>query len=149
MWTVDARRRYAWTRRKEGLRLADQEWAILKPLLPHQASMGRPWKHTRRTLLDAILHILRTGCPWSALPDWAPPRSTVYELVPMPGGRRLVGAASPCTADGSPANTKGATRARRSALLIARQSAHQHSGHVGDLAEHVRMTLARPCQRLE
>ena len=28
MWTVDARRRYAWTRRKEGLRLIDQEWAI-------------------------------------------------------------------------------------------------------------------------
>ena len=54
MWTVDARRRYAWTRRKAGLRLTDQEWAILKPLLPHQASMGRPWKHTRRTLFDAI-----------------------------------------------------------------------------------------------
>ena len=79
MWTVDARRRYAWTRRKEGLRLTDQEWAILKPLLPHQASMGRPWKYTRRTLLDAILHLLRTGCSWSALPDWAPPRSTVYD----------------------------------------------------------------------
>src|SRR6185312_9269322 len=28
---------------------------------------------------DAIVHLLRTGCAWSALPDWAPPRSTVYE----------------------------------------------------------------------
>jgi putative transposase len=29
--------------------------------------------------MDTILHLLRTGCPWSALPGWAPPRSTVYE----------------------------------------------------------------------
>ena len=41
--------------------------------------MGRPWKHTLRPVLDAILHLLRTGCAWSALPDWAPPRSTVYD----------------------------------------------------------------------
>ena len=69
MWTDGARQQYAWTRRKEGLRLTDPEWALLQPLLPRQASMGRPWKHTLRTLLDAILHLLRTGCPWSASPD--------------------------------------------------------------------------------
>jgi putative transposase len=78
MWTAEARQRYAWTR-KEGLRLTEPEWALLEPLLPRQVSLGRPWKHTLRTILDAILHVLRTGCAWSALPDWAPPRSTVYE----------------------------------------------------------------------
>jgi transposase len=62
-----------------GLRLTDPEWALLEPLLPQQASMGRPWKHTLRTILDAILHLLRMGCAWSALPNWAPPRSTVYD----------------------------------------------------------------------
>jgi hypothetical protein len=45
-----------------GLRLTDPEWALLEPLLPQQASMGRPWKHTLRTILDAILHLLRTLC---------------------------------------------------------------------------------------
>ena len=79
MWTADARRRYAWTRRREGLRLTDREWALLKPLLPEPATIGRPWKHALRVVLDAILHLLRTGCAWSALPDWAPPRSTVYD----------------------------------------------------------------------
>jgi transposase len=79
MWTDEARHQYAWTRRKGGLRLTDPEWALLEPLLPQQASMGRPWKHALRTILDAILHLLRTGCAWSALPDWAPPRSTVYD----------------------------------------------------------------------
>ena len=62
-----------------GLRLTDAEWALVKPHLPQHTSLGRPWKHTLRTILDAILHLLRTGCPWSALPEWAPPRSTVYE----------------------------------------------------------------------
>ena len=85
MWTAEARQRYAWTRRKEGPRLTDPEWALLEPLLPQQASMGRPWKHPLRTILDAILHLMRTGCAWSELPDWAPPRSTVYEWF-----RRLV-----------------------------------------------------------
>jgi putative transposase len=85
MWTAAARQRYAWTRRKEGARLTDPEWALLEPLLPRQASVGRPWKHPLRTIMDAILHLLRTGCSWSALPDWAPPRSTIYEWF-----RRLV-----------------------------------------------------------
>ena len=79
MWTTEARQRYAWTRREEGLRLTEPEWALLEPLLPQQTSLGRPWKHTLRTILDAILYLLRTGCPWSALPDRAPPRSTVCE----------------------------------------------------------------------
>jgi transposase len=78
MWTAGARQRYGWTRRREGPRLTDPEWALLEPLLPPQASMGRPWKHPLRTILDAIFHLMRTGCAWSALPDWAPPRSTVY-----------------------------------------------------------------------
>ena len=77
MWTPEMRQRYSWTRRKEGLRLTDQEWAVIAPLLPQHDKMGCPWK--LRTIVDAIVHLLRTGCAWSALPDWAPPRSTVYE----------------------------------------------------------------------
>ncbi len=62
MWTAETRQRYAWTRRKEGPRLTDPEWALLERLLPRQASMGRPWRHTLRSILDAILLLLRTGC---------------------------------------------------------------------------------------
>src|SRR3954468_14245180 len=79
MWTPEMRRRYSWTRREEGLHLTDEEWAVIEPLLPEHDKMGCPWKHGLRTIMDAIVHLLRTGCPWSALPDWAPPRSTVYE----------------------------------------------------------------------
>ena len=55
------------------------EWALIKPLLPQHSKLGRPWTHELRTVLDAILHLLRTGCAWSALPHWAPPRSTIYD----------------------------------------------------------------------
>ena len=34
MWTTQARQRYAWTRRKEGLRFTNAEWALIEPLLP-------------------------------------------------------------------------------------------------------------------
>ena len=89
MWAVEARW-YAWTRRNEGLRLTDPEWAVLEPLLPRQARFGRPWKHAPRAILDAVLHLLRTSCAWSAMPDWAPPLSTVYEWFRrLADGRRL------------------------------------------------------------
>jgi hypothetical protein len=42
--------RYSWTRRKEGIRLTDPEWALIEPLLPEPASIGRPWKHGRGRL---------------------------------------------------------------------------------------------------
>lgn len=79
MSTTQARRRYAWTQRKEGPRLTDAEWALIEPLLPQHSKLGRPWTHERRTVLDAILYLLRTGCAWSALPAWALPRSTVHD----------------------------------------------------------------------
>ena len=40
MWTAEARQRYGLTRRKNGLRLTDPEWALLEPLLPQHTSMG-------------------------------------------------------------------------------------------------------------
>jgi hypothetical protein len=58
MWTTEARQRYAWTRRQEGLRLTNKEWALFEPLLPKSGSTGRPWKHPLRVVLDAILHLL-------------------------------------------------------------------------------------------
>jgi Putative transposase of IS4/5 family (DUF4096) len=34
-----------------------------------------------RAAMNAILHLLRTGCPWRYLPrDSFPPRSTVYNI---------------------------------------------------------------------
>jgi putative transposase len=58
--------------------LTDAEWAILAPLVPPAKPGGRPPRHTRRELIDAMSYVLRTGCAWRQLPHDLPPWQTVY-----------------------------------------------------------------------
>jgi transposase len=58
--------------------LSDAEWALVEPLLPAAAEGGRPKKHPRRDVVDAILYVVRAGCAWRALPADFPPWQTVY-----------------------------------------------------------------------
>ena len=81
MWTEEHRRIY----RREGAGypsdLRDAEWARLEPLIPAALPGGRPRKTDMRAAMNAILYLLRTGCPWRYLPrDSFPPRSTVYNI---------------------------------------------------------------------
>jgi putative transposase len=58
--------------------LTDAEWALLQPLLPADARTGRPRRHSLRTVFDALVYLLRTGCLWRYLPSHFPPWQTVY-----------------------------------------------------------------------
>src|SRR4028118_2430940 len=60
--------------------LSDTEWECLKAHLPaHQkGSRGRPRLHSPRQILDAVFHVLKSGCPWRLLPRDFPPWRTVY-----------------------------------------------------------------------
>jgi transposase len=58
--------------------LTDEEWALVEPLLPAAGEGGRPEKHPRREVVDAILYVVRTGCSWQQLPADFPPWQTVY-----------------------------------------------------------------------
>jgi transposase len=61
--------------------LTDAQWCLLAPLLPTPRSgPGRPGRPatSRRALVDAILYVLWTGCPWRALPDGYPHWRTVH-----------------------------------------------------------------------
>ncbi|WP_372442592.1 IS5 family transposase [Actinomadura nitritigenes] len=58
--------------------LSDDEWALVEPLLPPPGEGGRPEKHSRRAVVDAISYVVRTGCAWRALPADLPPWQTVY-----------------------------------------------------------------------
>lgn len=57
--------------------VTDAQWAILEPLLPAPGSTagrgGRPEKHCRRVIVDAILYIVRGGIAWRQLPMEFPP----------------------------------------------------------------------------
>src|SRR5215217_4076611 len=58
--------------------LTDQQWGLIVPLLPPVKTGGRPEKHPRRAIVDAILYVVRTGCSWRQLPADFPPWQTVY-----------------------------------------------------------------------
>ena len=59
------------------------EWALIEPLLPPARTgpgrgRGRPEKHPRRAIVDAIRYLVDNGIKWRALPRDYPPWSTVY-----------------------------------------------------------------------
>ena len=60
--------------------LADREWSVLEPLLPAGKRPGRPPKHSRRRLIDAIRWRARTGAPWRDVPPEYGPWPSAYGL---------------------------------------------------------------------
>ncbi len=58
--------------------LTDAQWALIESLLPDPNTDGRPEKHPRREIINAILYVVRSGCPWRYLPADLPPWQTVY-----------------------------------------------------------------------
>ena len=64
--------------------LTGEQWAVLEPLLPvmlcRTALGGRPEKHHRRAMIDAIFYLVDNGIKWRALPADFPPWKTVYGM---------------------------------------------------------------------
>src|SRR5262245_30571860 len=58
--------------------LTDDQWAVLPPLMPQARPGGRPRQVDRRAVLNPVLSLNRTGCPWDLLPHDLLPQSTVY-----------------------------------------------------------------------
>ena len=52
-------------------RIPERLWAERRPLLPREQAPGTPGRPAVpfRTVLDGILHVLRTGCQWKAVPS--------------------------------------------------------------------------------
>jgi transposase len=61
--------------------LNDAQWEILDDLIPEperrEDGRGRPWKD-RRSVLNGILWVLRTGAPWSDVPERYPSYQTCH-----------------------------------------------------------------------
>ncbi|WP_425824855.1 IS5 family transposase [Streptomyces fractus] len=63
--------------------MTDAEWAVIESLLPTPACQlpggGRPEKHPRRNVVDAIRYVNDNGCKWRSVPaDFKIPWPTVY-----------------------------------------------------------------------
>ena len=64
--------------------MTDAQWAVIEPLLPPPGNTtgrgGRPEKHPRRLVLDAVFYLVTGGIAWAAMPHDFPPHQTVYGL---------------------------------------------------------------------
>ena len=58
--------------------LTDEQWEILRPLIP-VSRVGRPRQVDMREILNAIFYLNRAGCQWDMLPHDLPARSTVHD----------------------------------------------------------------------
>ncbi len=58
--------------------LTDAQWEILEPLIPPLSPDAVYWLHERREIVNGILYVLRSGCPWRSLPRDLPAWGTVY-----------------------------------------------------------------------
>ena len=59
--------------------LTDAEWEILEPLIPAISEEAVNVKYTRREIVNGILYVLRSGCPWRLMPHDLPAWGTVYD----------------------------------------------------------------------
>jgi transposase len=48
--------------------LTDEQWALLEPLVPALSPEAAYHVHERREIVNGMLYVLRSGCPWRMLP---------------------------------------------------------------------------------
>jgi transposase len=83
MWTTENRGRYDRSRLRYPSDLTDEEWGLVKPLIPPAKRGGRKRRVDERAIVNALMYILGTGCQWRALPKDLPPRSTVHDYFDL------------------------------------------------------------------
>lgn len=59
--------------------LKEKEWLLIKQYFEQKSIIGRPLKHNRRDIINAIFYITKSGCQWRMLPQDYPPWQTVYD----------------------------------------------------------------------
>ena len=80
MWTAFARTHYERLNARYASDVIDDEYGLIEPLLPAARCGGRRRTTDLREVLNAILYLVRTGCPWDMLPSEL---SVLDEYVPL------------------------------------------------------------------
>lgn len=58
--------------------MTDKKWNVIKGFFEQKRVFGRPLRHDRREIVNAIFYITRSGCQWRMLPKDFPPWEFVY-----------------------------------------------------------------------
>jgi transposase len=83
MWTKQNRSRYDRSRLRDPSDLTDEEWAHVAPLIPAAKRGGNRRHVDEREIVNGLMYILSTGCPWRAIPEDLPARSTLYDYLDL------------------------------------------------------------------
>lgn len=58
--------------------VTDAQWEILEPTIPPIPEDAPQALSDRREIVNAVLYVLRSGCPWHMLPHDFPAWRTIY-----------------------------------------------------------------------
>jgi transposase len=83
MWTTENRGRYDRSHLRYPSDLADEEWAIIGPMIPPAKPGGNKRTVNLREVMNGVMYVLSTGCQWRAIPKDLPPRSTVHDYLDL------------------------------------------------------------------
>jgi transposase len=81
VWTEENRARYDRSKLRYPSDLTDEEWHLIRPLIPPAKSGGNKRTVDTREVVNGLMYILSTGCQWRAIPKDLPPRSTLHEYL--------------------------------------------------------------------
>lgn len=81
MWTAENRARYDRRKLRYPSDLTDEEWALVKPLIPPAKHGGRKREVNEREVVNGIMYVLSTGCQWRCVPKDLPPKSTLHDYL--------------------------------------------------------------------
>jgi transposase len=83
MWTTENRGRYDRSKLRYPSDLTDDEWALVKPVIPPAKPGGNRRHVDVREVVNGLMYVLSTGCQWRAIPKDLPPRSTVHDYFDL------------------------------------------------------------------
>ncbi len=58
--------------------LENKEWSLIEAFFNRKDPRGAKEKHSKRSIVNAIFYVVKTGVQWRLLPNDMPPWSTVY-----------------------------------------------------------------------
>ena len=63
--------------------LTDEQWDFIKDFFPKPSDLGRPRKIAPRSMVNAILYLIKTGIQWRMMPNDFPKWKTVHHYFTL------------------------------------------------------------------
>ena len=76
-WSETTRLKYQRSSGRYTSDTSDDEWRLIEPFMPPNKRLGRRRTTKLRSVIDALLYMIETGCQWRMLPKDFPPFTTV------------------------------------------------------------------------